>query len=149
MDSSNGYRVLLFWRQLAWQELPNVPERFTGLIRYLHCTLRTVLNNMSALLEDWIARGEDWIGSLHKLDKSTMQQCFKVGDEVSLYNPKLASRRRSVFPEGGPFDRPSMPRLRRQRPLLIFFPEGVQHLDLLAPSRAVIRICGWCSWIDK
>ena len=54
-------------------------------------TLRTVLNNMSALLEDWIARGEDWIGSLHKLDKSTMQQCFKVGDEVSLYNPKLAS----------------------------------------------------------
>ena len=87
--------------------------------------------------------------SLHKLDKGTMQQCFKVGDEVSLYNPKLASRRRSVFPEGGPFDRPSMPRLRRQRPLLIFFPEGVQHLDLLAPSRAVIRICGWCSWIDK
>lgn len=29
--------------------------------------------------------------SLHKLDKGTMQQCFKVGDEVSLYNPKLAS----------------------------------------------------------
>lgn len=29
--------------------------------------------------------------SLHKLDKGTMQQCFKVGDEASLCNPKLAS----------------------------------------------------------
>jgi hypothetical protein len=123
--------------------------------------------------------------SLHKLGKGTIEQCFKVGDEVSLYNPKLASISNSdgdqnvlfglvskmshntieiivdEFDEHR-FDPPLRMDLRSSQKThstmqqalnallhegrdhslvrLLFFPEDVQHLDLLAPSRALTRI---------